>query len=73
MLRFCLGYVGIVLAAEVHYNTHRMPIPLIPIAIGALLGSAGNKKKEDFQAVKGRKRKDGTTGKAYVRKKKRSR
>jgi len=46
-----------------------MPIPLIPIAIGALWGSAGNKKKDDFQAVKGRKKKDGTTGKAYVRKK----
>jgi hypothetical protein len=48
-----------------------MPIPLIPIAIGALLGSMGSEKKDkkDFQAVKGRKKKDGTTGKAYVRKK----
>jgi len=47
-----------------------MPLPLIPLAIGALLGSAGNKKKADFQAVKGRKKKDGMIGKAYVRKKK---
>ena len=47
-----------------------MPIPLIPLAIGALLGGAASKKdKKDFQAVKGRKKKDGTTGKAYVRKK----
>ena len=47
----------------------RMPLPIVPIALGALLGSAGNKSKKDFQAVKGRKKKDGTTGKAYVRKK----
>jgi hypothetical protein len=47
-----------------------MPLPLIPLALGALFGSAGNKEKKDFQAVKGRKKKDGTTGKAYVRKKK---
>jgi hypothetical protein len=47
-----------------------MPIPLLPLAIGALFGSAGNKSKKDFQAVKGRKKKDGSTGKAYVRKKK---
>lgn len=46
-----------------------MPIPLIPIAIGALVGGAGKKEKKDFQAVKGHKKKDGTTGKAYVRKK----
>ena len=49
-----------------------MPFPLIPLAIGALLGSVGDKDKKDkkeFQAVKGRKKKDGTTGKAYVRKK----
>jgi len=47
-----------------------MPLPLIPLAIGALFGASGNKKKSDFQAVKGRKKKDGSTGKAYVRKKK---
>lgn len=50
-----------------------MPIPLVPLAIGALLGSAGNKSKKDFQAVKGRKKKDGTTGKAYIRKKPKAR
>ncbi len=43
-----------------------MPIPLIPLALGALFGATANKKgKEQFQAVKGRKKKDGTTGKAY--------
>ena len=48
-----------------------MPLPLIPLAIGALFGAGAKKKegKEQFQAVKGRKRKDGTTGKAYVRRK----
>jgi hypothetical protein len=46
-----------------------MPLPLISLAIGALLGGAGSKGKKDFQAVKGRKKKDGTTGKAYIRKK----
>jgi hypothetical protein len=48
-----------------------MPIPLIPLAIGALMGSAATEKKgkEQFQAVKGRKHKDGTTGKAFIRKK----
>jgi hypothetical protein len=48
-----------------------MPIPLVPLALGALFGGAATRKgKEDFQAVKGRKKKDGTTGKAYLRKKK---
>ena len=48
-----------------------MQSALLPIAIGALLGKTTNKKagKEQFQAVKGRKKKDGTTGKAYIRKK----
>jgi hypothetical protein len=47
-----------------------MPIPLIPLAISALFGAAANNKgKKDFQAVKGRKKKDGTIGKAYIRKK----
>ena len=48
-----------------------MPFPLIPIAIGALFGNAAKKKqgKEQFQAVKGRNKKDGSTGKAYIRKK----
>jgi hypothetical protein len=45
-----------------------MPIPLITLAIGALLGGAAKKKqgKEQFQAVKGRKRRDGSAGKPYV-------
>jgi hypothetical protein len=47
-----------------------MPLPLIPIALGALFGAAAKKGKDDFQAVKGRKKKDGTTGKAFIRKKK---
>jgi hypothetical protein len=48
-----------------------MPIPLLPLALGALFGGAASKKtKDDFQAVRGRKKKDGSTGKAYVRKKK---
>ena len=52
------------------YRLHAiMPIPLVPLAIAALFGSAASKKgKKDFQAVKGRKKKDGTTGKAYIRK-----
>lgn len=46
-----------------------MQLSLLPIAIGTLFGTAANKKeKRDFQAVKGRKKKDGTTSKAYVRK-----
>lgn len=47
-----------------------MPLPLVALALGALAGKAGNKGKGDFEAVRGRKKKDGTTGKAYVRKKK---
>jgi hypothetical protein len=45
-----------------------MPMPLIPIAIGALLGHAVTDKegKHKFQAVNGRKKKDGSTGKAYI-------
>jgi hypothetical protein len=52
-----------------------MPFPLISLAVGALFGSATKKSKgkEQFQAVKGRKKKDGTTGKAYLRKKAKSR
>jgi hypothetical protein len=46
-----------------------MPLPLV-FAAGALLGAASTKKtKKDFQAVKGRKKKNGTTGKAYIRNK----
>ena len=54
---------------EAEYNPPIMPLPLIPLAIGALLGKAATKKtgKKDLQAVKGRKKKDGTTGKAYIR------
>jgi hypothetical protein len=44
-----------------------MALPIIIAA--ALIGAAGNKNKSDFQAVKGRKKKDGSTGKAYIRKK----
>ena len=44
-----------------------MPIPLIGIAIGALVGKSSNKTKDDFQAVRGPKRKDGTQGKPYIR------
>jgi hypothetical protein len=52
------------------YKLHAiMPIPLAPLAIAALFGAATSKKgKEDFQAVRGRKKKDGTTGKAHIRK-----
>jgi len=47
-----------------------MPIPIIAMGIAALLGGAATQKtKKDFQAVKGRKKKDGTTGKAFIRKK----
>jgi hypothetical protein len=49
-----------------------MPL-FIPVAIGALLGSATTKKKsdkKDFVAVKGRKRKDGTVGGPHIRRKK---
>lgn len=61
--------------SEPEYNSGTMPLPLIPIAIGALFGKAATKKegKEQFQAVKGRKRKDGTVGKAYLRRKPKSR
>ena len=48
-----------------------VPGPLIPLVLGILAGKSANKtkaeEKEQFQAVKGRKRKDGTIGKAYVR------
>lgn len=46
-----------------------MPLPLVALAVGALFGKSTNKSKSDFQAVKGRKKKDGTRGKAYIRKK----
>jgi hypothetical protein len=47
-----------------------MPIPLLPLALGALVGAAAGKKdKSDFQVVKGRKKKDGTTGNPYIRRK----
>jgi hypothetical protein len=51
-----------------------MPVPIIAMAIGALLGKDTSKKdKNEFQAVKGRKKKDGTVGKAFIRKKAKSR
>jgi len=48
-----------------------MPIPLITLALGALFGKATTKKagKEQFVAVKGRKRKDGSVGKPGIRRK----
>jgi hypothetical protein len=49
-----------------------MPIPVL-LAIGTLLGRASKEGKEDFQAINGRKKKDGTTGKAYLKKKSKSR
>jgi len=57
------------------YRCPDMPIPLISLAIGALLGNTGKKKadKSQFVAVKGRKRKDGSLGKATIRRKPKSR
>jgi hypothetical protein len=47
-----------------------MPIPIIAAAIGALFGNKTKKsKKEDFVAVKGRKRKDGSEGPITIRRK----
>jgi len=43
-----------------------MPFPLIPITAGALAGKAS--KPEKRVAVSGRKKKDGTRGKAFTRK-----
>jgi hypothetical protein len=52
-----------------------MPLPLIPLALGALMGKASTKKegKEQYQAVKGKKHKDGTTGKAFIRRRPKAR
>jgi hypothetical protein len=44
-----------------------MPLPLVPLAIGALFGRA-TKKKEKRQAVSKYKKKTGTNVKAYTRK-----
>jgi hypothetical protein len=44
-----------------------MPFPLIPIIAGALAGKAASK-PEKRVAVSGRKKKDGTRGKAFTRK-----
>jgi hypothetical protein len=51
-----------------------MLLPLIPLAIGALIGGAGKKKagREAFVAVKGRLHKDGTVGKPSIRRKPKS-
>jgi hypothetical protein len=46
-----------------------MPLPLIGYALTALVTKSTNKNKDDFQAVKGRKKSDGSPGKPYVRKK----
>jgi len=45
-----------------------MPIPLIPIIAGALLGKATTKKQKERIAVNGRMKKDGTRAKAHLRK-----
>jgi hypothetical protein len=52
-----------------------MPLPLIALGAAALAGRATSKRegKEQFVAVKGKKHKDGTTGKAFVRKRAKSR
>jgi len=44
-----------------------MPFPLIPLIAGALFGKAGSKPEKKI-AVNGRVRKDGTKGKAHMRK-----
>lgn len=44
-----------------------MPLPLIPIIAGALLGKAMSKPEKKV-AVSGHKKKDGKMSKAYVRK-----
>lgn len=49
-----------------------MPIPLIPLIAGALLGKAVSKPEKRI-AVSGRKKKDGTRGKAYTRRAPKSR
>jgi hypothetical protein len=51
-----------------------MPLPLIALGVAALAGRATSKKegKEQFVAVKGKKHKDGTVGKAYIKRKSKS-
>jgi hypothetical protein len=44
-----------------------MPLPLIPMIAGALVGSVAKPKPKKRVAVNGRTRKDGTRGKAYTR------
>ncbi|HYA17990.1 MAG TPA: hypothetical protein VEF06_11015 [Bryobacteraceae bacterium] len=44
-----------------------MPIPLIPVIAGALLGKASSKPEKKI-AVNGRVKKDGTRAKAHMRK-----
>jgi len=44
-----------------------MSLPLIPLIAGALFGKATSK-PEKRVAVSGRKKKDGTRGRAYTRK-----
>ncbi len=48
-------------------NLH-MPLPLIPPIAGALVGKAASGKEEKKIPVNGRVRKDGTRGKATLRK-----
>ncbi len=45
-----------------------MPLPLLPLLAGALVGNATAKKPKKRVAVNGRMKKDGTRGKAYTRK-----
>jgi len=44
-----------------------MPIPLLPLLVGALAGKAASKPEKRI-AVSGRTKKDGTRSKAYLRK-----
>jgi hypothetical protein len=45
-----------------------MPLPLLPLLAGALMGKSSTKKAEKRVAVNGRMKKDGTRGKAFTRK-----
>ncbi len=48
-------------------NSPIMPLPIIPLVVGALLGKASSK-PEKKTAVNGRVKKDGTRAKAHMRK-----
>jgi len=66
------GFYALPSAGASEYHTPRegcgnMPLPLLPILAGALLGKATAKKPKKRIAVNGRMKKDGTRGKAYTR------